>query len=63
VFFRVAFLDASATLIAEWEANASNAASAIELVNGLKWPDGAERMQIVDEEGRMIHWQAKPGEP
>ena len=55
MIFRVAFLDASATLIAEWEANASNAASAIELVDGLNWPDGALRMQIIDEEGRVIH--------
>lgn len=63
MIFRVAFLDASATLIAEWEANASNAASAIELVDGLNWPDGALRMQIIDEEGRVIHWQGKSGDP
>jgi hypothetical protein len=57
--FRVQFLDAKAAIIAEWSAEANDAAGAIMLVEGLRWPAGAERMQILDARGRLVHWKAK----
>jgi hypothetical protein len=60
--FRVQFLDASANIIAEWAANASDVAGAIDLVDGLTWPTGALRIQIIDEDGRLVHWGANRGD-
>ena len=57
--FRVQFLDGSANVIAEWSAYAHSARGAIELTEGLEWPAGAERMQIVDESGREVYGRAK----
>ena len=54
--FRVQFLDASAAVIAEWSAEAHSAKGAIKLVEGLNWPAGGRRMQILDDEGRLVHW-------
>ena len=57
--FRVQFLDASAAVIAEWQADANDAVAAIEIVHGLDWPAAAERIQILDDQGRLVHWQSK----
>jgi hypothetical protein len=59
--FRVQFLGASAEIIAKWAANAFDLKSALALIEGLAWPPGALRMQILDEDGRLAHWQAKEG--
>jgi hypothetical protein len=56
---RVQFLDASATVIAELHASAHDVGVTIELVEGFEWPAGAERLQILDANGRLVHWQAK----
>jgi hypothetical protein len=32
---------------------------ALDLIEGLAWPLGVARMQILDESGRLVHWQAK----
>jgi hypothetical protein len=57
--FRVQFLDAFAMIIAEWPAYAVDAAGAVALVEGLAWPVDALRMQILDEDGRLVHWRAR----
>ena len=57
--FRVQFLDASGSVLAEWSADAHSARGAIALTEGLDWPAGAVRMRIVDADGRVVHERAK----
>jgi len=59
--FRVQFLDASALFVAEWAADAFDLKGALKLIEGLAWPAGAARMQVLDEDGRLVHWRAKEG--
>jgi len=46
-------------VIAELHASTHDVSVAIEVVEGVEWPAGAERMQILDDNGRLVHWQAK----
>jgi hypothetical protein len=57
--FRVQFLDASSKSVAEWAADAFTLKGALDLVEGLAWPPGAVRMQVLDADGRLVHWRAK----
>jgi hypothetical protein len=58
--FRVQFLDRAAKVIVEWEARAADLAGALEILDGLEWPLGALRVQILDDDGRLVHWQSGP---
>jgi len=53
--YTVQFLDASATVIEEWHADANDVAGAIALIEGVSWPLDAARMRILDAEGLMVH--------
>jgi hypothetical protein len=58
--FRVQFLDASAKVIEEWPVRAPDIARTIAIMDGCEWPDGAVRMQILDDTGQLVHWRARP---
>jgi hypothetical protein len=58
--FRIHFLDAWGSVMAEWLANAFGVPGAIDLVEGLEWPEGAVVMRIVDADGRVVHVQTRP---
>ena len=58
--FRLQFLDSSGNVIADWPCPARDAEGAVELPDGLKWPDGALRMQILDEDRRLVDWRVGP---
>jgi hypothetical protein len=55
--FRAQFLDASAKVIAEWAADAFALKGALALIEGLAWPPGAVRMEILDPVGNKVHSQ------
>jgi hypothetical protein len=57
--FRVQFLDLCAKIVAEWAVDAFDLKAAFELIAGLAGPSGAVRMQILDADGRLVHWQAR----
>jgi hypothetical protein len=58
--FRDQFLDASAKVIEEWPVRAPDAARTIAIMDGCEWPDGTVRTQILDDNGRLVHWREKP---
>jgi len=60
--YGVQFLDASASVIAEGQAEAHDLASGIALIEAIPWPTGAERMRILDARGRVIHQRVKVDE-
>jgi hypothetical protein len=57
----VQFLD-SASVITDGEAEAHDLAGAIALIEAIPWPAGAERMRILDAQGRVIHQRVKADE-
>ena len=61
--FVVQFLDDSATIIAEWDADASDAEGAISVIEGMEWPAGADRMRILDSKGREVHRRLRQEQP
>jgi hypothetical protein len=63
MIFRIQFLNAAATIIADWPCRASDAHGAIEAADGLSWPADAVRIQIVDDGGRVIHKRRKEEPP
>jgi hypothetical protein len=57
--YTVQFLDASATVIEEWHADADDVAGAIALIEGVSWPIDAATMRILDAEGLTVHERAR----
>src|SRR5271170_2878030 len=57
--YTVQFLDASATVIEEWHADANDVAGAIALIEGVSWPLDAVRMRILEPDGREVHERVK----
>ena len=57
--YAVQFLDASATVIEEWHADADDVAGAIALIEGVSWPLDAVRMRILEPDGREVHERVK----
>ncbi len=53
--YRIQFLDAAATLIREWIADARNAAGAFEPVADIDWPPHAVSVRALDVDGREVH--------
>jgi hypothetical protein len=51
----VQFLDASATVIEEWHADADDVTGALALIEGVSWPLDAARMLILDAGGLVVH--------
>jgi hypothetical protein len=49
--FRAQYIDASAAVVHEVDANAESVADVIARLTGLKWPAGAVRMVIMDADG------------
>jgi hypothetical protein len=63
MIFRIQFLNAASSIIADWPCRASDADGAIEAADELSWPADAVRIQIVDDGGRVIHKRRKEEEP
>ena len=61
--FAIQFLDGSRAVIFEWRRVANDTARAIELTQDLRWPAGASRLEILDENGLAVHWRIEPNEP
>jgi hypothetical protein len=47
----------------EWRYVAQHTARAIELTQDVRWPAGASRLEILDENGLAVHWRIEPNEP
>jgi hypothetical protein len=47
----------------EWRYVAQDTARAIELTQDVRWPAGASRLEILDENGLAVHWRIEPNEP
>jgi hypothetical protein len=60
--FAIQFLDGSRAVISEWRNLAQDTARAIELTQE-RWPAGASRLEILDENGLAVHWRIEPNEP
>jgi hypothetical protein len=61
--FAIQFLDGSRAVISEWRHVAQDTARAIELTQDVRWPAGASRLEILDENGPAVHWRIEPNEP
>jgi len=61
--FAIQFLDGSRAVISEWRHVAQDTARAIELTRDVRWPAGASRLEILDENGLAVHWRMEPNEP
>jgi hypothetical protein len=60
--FAIQFLDGSRTVVSEWRNLARDTARAIEATQE-RWPAGASRLEILDENGLAVHWRIEPNEP
>jgi hypothetical protein len=60
--YTVQFLDASATVIEEWHADADDVAGAIALVEGVSWPLEAATMRILDANAVVVHERGRADE-
>jgi hypothetical protein len=61
--FAIQFLNGSRAVISEWRHVAQDTARAIELTQDVRWPAGASRLEILDENGPAVHWRIEPNEP
>jgi hypothetical protein len=59
--FAIQFLDGSRAVISEWRNVAQDTARAIELTQE-RWPGGASRLKILDENGLAVRWRIEPNE-
>ncbi len=55
--FRIRFIDASETILSRLHIEACDLAGAVALVEGLAWPSGAGRMEILDAVDNKVHSQ------
>ena len=61
--FAIQFLDGSRAVISESRNVAQDTAPAIELIQDVRWPAGASRLKILDENGLAVHWRIEPNGP
>jgi hypothetical protein len=64
--FAIQFLDGSRAVIfpnGVMSRNIPHTARAIELTQDVRWPAGASRLEILDENGLAVHWRIEPNEP
>jgi hypothetical protein len=60
--FAIQFLDGSRAVISESRNVAQDTARAIEHTQDVRWPAGASRLKILDENGVAVHWRLEPNE-
>jgi hypothetical protein len=61
--FAIQFLDGSRAVVPECRIVAQDTARAIEPIQDVRWPAGASRLKILDENGIAVHWRIEPNEP
>ncbi len=61
--YRIQFIDASASVVREWSANARSFAGAIALVVDIDWPPHAATIRVLDPNGREVHSEIKGDRP